>query len=105
MAQARAASNGGRNAKEDFDSLRSDLDTLRKDVGTLVSTLASNASSGAAAELEAVRQRFASLSNDLQATGQQQLRNVESKIEERPFMSLGIAFATGFVIGRLLERR
>jgi ElaB/YqjD/DUF883 family membrane-anchored ribosome-binding protein len=105
MAQARTASNGGRHAKDDFDSLRADIDTLRKDFGTLVSTLKDNASSRAEAELDAVRQRIVGLSNDLQTTGRQQLRNVEGKIEERPFVSLGIAFATGLVVGRMLDRR
>jgi ElaB/YqjD/DUF883 family membrane-anchored ribosome-binding protein len=105
MAQARAGSNGGRDAKEDFNSLRSDLDTLRQDFGTLVNTLKTNASSRAEAELDALRQRVASLANDLQTTGQQQLRAAESKIGERPFMSVAIAFATGLVVGRLMERR
>jgi ElaB/YqjD/DUF883 family membrane-anchored ribosome-binding protein len=105
MAQARASSNGGREVKEDFNSLRSDLDTLRQDLGTLVNTLKTNASSRAEAELDAMRQRVASLANDLQTTGQQQLRNAESKIEERPFMSVAIAFATGLVVGRLIDRR
>jgi ElaB/YqjD/DUF883 family membrane-anchored ribosome-binding protein len=105
MAQARAASNGGRDAKEDFHSLRSDLDTLRQDFGTLVNTLKSNASSRAEAELDAVRQRVASLAGDLQTAGQQQLRAAEGKIEERPFMSVAIAFATGLVVGRLIDRR
>jgi hypothetical protein len=54
MAQARAASNGERDMKEDFDSPRSDLDTLRKDFGTLVSTLKDTASSRAEAELDAI---------------------------------------------------
>ncbi len=105
MAQARAASDNGRGAKEDFDALRSDLDALRKDFGTFVSTVKSNAGSRTEAELDAMRQRIATLTNDLQTTGQRQLRNVESKIEERPFMSLAIAFATGVVIGRILDRR
>jgi ElaB/YqjD/DUF883 family membrane-anchored ribosome-binding protein len=105
MAQARAASNNGRAAKEDFHALRSDVDTLRKDFGTLISTLKDNASSRAEAELEAVRQRLAKLSNDLQATGQQQLRKVEDKVGERPFTSLALAFATGLIVGRMLDRR
>jgi ElaB/YqjD/DUF883 family membrane-anchored ribosome-binding protein len=105
MAQARAASNDGRAAKEDFDALRSDLDTLRKDAGTLVKTLKSNASSRAEAELEAVRQRIATLGTDLQATGQQQLRKVEDQVGERPFTSLALAFATGVIVGRMFDRR
>jgi ElaB/YqjD/DUF883 family membrane-anchored ribosome-binding protein len=105
MAQARAASNGERDVKEDFGALRSDLDTLRKDFGTFVSTLKSSTSSRAEAELDAMRQRIATLTNDLQTRGEQQVRNVESKIEERPFMSIAIAFATGLIVGRMLDRR
>jgi ElaB/YqjD/DUF883 family membrane-anchored ribosome-binding protein len=105
-ASTRAASNSGEHSvKGDFDALRSDLDTLREDVGALVNTLRSNASSRAEAELDALRQRVFGIANDLQTTGRQQLRNVEGKIEERPFMSLGIAFATGFAVARMLERR
>jgi ElaB/YqjD/DUF883 family membrane-anchored ribosome-binding protein len=105
MAQARAASNGGRDVKEDFDALRSDLDTLRKDFGALVSTLKSNTSSRAEAELDAMRRRIATLASDLQTTGQEQIHKVEGKIEERPFVSLAIVFATGLMIGHLLHRR
>jgi ElaB/YqjD/DUF883 family membrane-anchored ribosome-binding protein len=105
MAQARAASNNGRAAKEDFDALRSDLDTLRKDVGTLVSSLKNNASSRAEAEVEAMRQRIAALSNNLQTTGQQQLRKVEGQIGERPFTSLALAFGTGYLVARIFNRR
>ena len=104
MAQARAASNDGGDAKGDFDALRSDLDTLRKDFGTFVSTLKSNAG-GCTEGRGAMRQRIATLSNDLQTTGQQQLRNIEDKIEQRPFISLAVAFATGLVVARMLDRR
>ena len=57
------------------------------------------------AELDAMRQRIATPTNDLQTTGQQQLRNIEGKIEQRPFVSLAVAFATGLVVGRMLDRR
>lgn len=102
---ARAASNGERDTKEDFGALRSDLDTLRKDFGTFVGTLKDNASSRTEAELDAMRQRIATLTSNLQATGQQQVEKVEGKVHERPFMSMAIVFATGFVAGRLLHRR
>jgi ElaB/YqjD/DUF883 family membrane-anchored ribosome-binding protein len=105
MAQARAASNNGRAARDDFAALRSDLDTLRKDFGTFVSTLKGNASSRAEAELDAMRQRLATLGSDLQATGQQQLRKVEDQVGERPFTSLALAFATGVIVGRMFDRR
>jgi ElaB/YqjD/DUF883 family membrane-anchored ribosome-binding protein len=103
--QARAAPHGGRDVKDDFDSLRSDLDTLRKDFGILVSTIKDNASSRAEAELDAMRERVSTLAHDLQTTGQQQLRRAERRIEEQPLMSVAIAFVTGLVVGRLMDRR
>jgi ElaB/YqjD/DUF883 family membrane-anchored ribosome-binding protein len=77
---ARARANGGRDAMEDFRN-------------------------HAEAELDALRQRIATLASDLQETGQAQVRNIESKIEERPFVSLAVTFATGLMIGHLLSRR
>jgi ElaB/YqjD/DUF883 family membrane-anchored ribosome-binding protein len=52
-----------------------------------------------------LRRRIATLADSLQATGQQQVEKVEGKVHERPFMSLAIVFATGFLVGRLLHRR
>jgi hypothetical protein len=46
-------------------------------------TLKDNGSSGA--EVDAIRQRLATLSNDLQASGQQQLRKLETQVGERPY--------------------
>ena len=103
MAQARAAANGGRDVKDDFDALRSDLETLQKDFGTFVSTLKNNASGRA--ELDAVRQRLGTLSSDVQTAGQRHLRRVEEQVGERPYVSLAAAFATGLIFGRMLGRR
>jgi ElaB/YqjD/DUF883 family membrane-anchored ribosome-binding protein len=104
MVEAQAAFNNGRDAEE-LDALRSDLDTLRKDFGTLVSALRSNADSRTKPELDAMYQRIATPTDDLQTTGPRALRKVEGKIEQRPFVSLAIAFATGIVLGRMLDRR
>ena len=94
MAQERtASSNGERAPRDEFEVLRSDLDTLRQDFGTLVSTLKENVSG-----------RGRALARDLQTAGQHQLRTAERKIEERPLMSVAIAFVTGLIVGRLLDR-
>ena len=98
MALGRAAT-----AKKNFDALRSELDSLREDFGSFVSTLKHNGSSRA--ELEEIRERIATLSNDLQTTGQQQLRKLEGQVGERPYTSLAIAFATGLILGRMSVRR
>jgi ElaB/YqjD/DUF883 family membrane-anchored ribosome-binding protein len=87
MAEAPTGSNGGREAKDDFEALRSDLDTLRQDFATLVSTLQAEG-----------------LALDLQTAGQQRLRSTERMIQEQPLMSVATAFATGLIVGRLLNR-
>jgi ElaB/YqjD/DUF883 family membrane-anchored ribosome-binding protein len=94
-----------RELTQDIEALRADLDVLRKDFGQMVGTLKGSASSRAEAELDAMRKRLNKLGEDLQTTGRQQLRSVESQIEERPLVSLAIAFALGLVLGRLLDRR
>jgi ElaB/YqjD/DUF883 family membrane-anchored ribosome-binding protein len=101
MAQAEAE----RNVKQDIEALRSDFDSLRKDVGQLVGTLKDSATSRAETELDALRKRLNKIAGDVQTTGRQQLRTVESQIEERPLVSLAIAFAVGVLLGRLLDRR
>ena len=90
-------------AKDHFDALRSELDTLREDFGNFVSTLKDNGSGRA--EVDAIRQRLATLSNDLQTSGQQQLRKLEGQVGERPYTSLALAFATGLILGRISVRR
>jgi ElaB/YqjD/DUF883 family membrane-anchored ribosome-binding protein len=105
MAFGRVASNGGGAAKENFDALCSELDTLLKDFGIFVSTLKDNASDRAGPELDAIRQRIAMLSNDLQTSGKQQLRNFEDQVGQRPYVSLAVALATGLIVGWLLDRR
>jgi ElaB/YqjD/DUF883 family membrane-anchored ribosome-binding protein len=92
-----------RAAQENFDALRSEVANLRKDFGTLVSRLKDNGNGQA--ELDAIRQRLSSFSDDLQTTGQKQLRKLEDQIGDRPYVSLALAFATGLIIGRVSARR
>jgi ElaB/YqjD/DUF883 family membrane-anchored ribosome-binding protein len=92
-----------RAAQENFDALRSELDNLRKDFGALVSSLKENGSGGE--DLDAIRQRLSSRSDDWQTTGQKQLRKLEDQIGDRPFVSLALAFATGLIIGRMSAPR
>ena len=87
MAEAPTNSNGGREAEDDFDALRSDLDTLRQDFATLVSTLQAEG-----------------LAQDLQTAGQQRLRSTERMIQEQPLMSVAIACASGLIVGLLFNK-
>jgi hypothetical protein len=89
MLRGREGSNGERNVREHFDALRSALEELQKDFYSF------------AAE---TGERGARDGSDLIATGRQQVRNIAGKVEERPFVSLAVAFATGLMIWGLLRR-
>ena len=89
MIRGRVRSNGERDVREHFDALRSALEALQKD---FYSFAAERGEHG-------VRD-----GSDLLATGRQQVRNIAGKVEERPFVSLAVAFATGLMIWGLLRR-
>lgn len=87
-----------------IEALRSDLNRLREDVSALTRHL-----SGAADETaEGVRERLRDASREAGETARQRWRqgrsSVESELQERPVTVIGIAFAAGVLIGRLLGR-
>ena len=63
------------------------------------------AASRAESEIQALQKRISRIADDLQSGGRESLRAVEERIEERPLVSLAIAFAVGLVLGRLFDRR
>ncbi|HSA82902.1 MAG TPA: hypothetical protein VLE23_18945 [Geminicoccaceae bacterium] len=94
-----------RDLKSDVDAIKSDLDTLRKDLTTVLDRIKGTATSRAESEIQALQKRLNKIADDLQTGGRESLRAVEERIEERPLVSLGIAFAVGLVLGRLFDRR
>ena len=94
-----------RDLKSDIDSIRSDLDVLRKDIGVVLERIKGTASSRAETEIQALQQRINRIADEVQASGRDSLRAIEERIEERPLVSLAMAFAVGLVLGRLFDRR
>jgi ElaB/YqjD/DUF883 family membrane-anchored ribosome-binding protein len=94
-----------RDLKSDVDSIRSDIETLRKDLATVLDRIKGTATNRAEAELQALQKRINKIADDVQTSGREGLRAFEERIEERPLVSLGIAFAIGLVIGRHFDRR
>lgn len=94
-----------RDLKSDIDSIRSDLDVLRKDIGTVLDRIKGTASNRAETEIRAMQQRIGRIADEVQASGRDSLRAIEERIEERPLVSLAMAFAVGLVLGRLFDRR
>jgi ElaB/YqjD/DUF883 family membrane-anchored ribosome-binding protein len=91
--------------KRDLDVLRADFDALRQDLASVLDTVKGTAASRADAEIDALRKRLDRLGANLQSTGREGVRAVEEQIEERPLVSLAVAFALGLVLGRLFDRR
>ena len=81
--------NGERDVREHFDALRMALEEFRRDFYSLAAEIGEHGGSDG---------------SDLISTGRQQVRSIASKVEERPFVSLAVAFATGLMIWGLLRR-
>jgi ElaB/YqjD/DUF883 family membrane-anchored ribosome-binding protein len=94
-----------RDLKSDVDAIKSDLDNLRKDLAAVLDRIKGTATSRAESEIQALQKRIGKIADDLQTGGREGLRAVEERIEERPLISLAIAFAVGIVLGRLFDRR
>jgi ElaB/YqjD/DUF883 family membrane-anchored ribosome-binding protein len=101
----RSESRVERDLKSDIDSIKSDLDTLRKDLATVLERIKGTAASRAETEIQALQKRINKIADDVQVSGRESLRAVEERIEERPLVSLAMAFAVGLVLGRLFDRR
>lgn len=91
--------------RKDLDAIKSDIDALRKDLVSVVDSVKGTATKRADTEIDALRKRLDKLATNVQTTGREQLRAVEEQIEERPLVSLAMAFAIGLMLGRLFDRR
>ena len=94
-----------RDLKSDINVIKSDIDNLRKDLAAALERLKGTAASRAESEIQALQKRINRIADDLQTGGRETLRAVEERIEERPLVSLAVAFAVGLVLGRLFDRR
>jgi ElaB/YqjD/DUF883 family membrane-anchored ribosome-binding protein len=102
---AESSTKSERDLKSDVDAIRADIDVLRKDLATVLDRIKGTASNRAEAEVQALQRRINKIADDVQTSGREGLRAVEEHIEERPLVSLAMAFAVGLVLGRLFDRR
>ena len=104
-----------RNLEEEFDTFKADLDKLRKDISALASSLGDVATDEvktrgqrARAAVGRVTDRAGEVwddaTNEASRRGREGVAAVEQQIEERPFISLLMAFGIGLVIGKLSNR-
>jgi ElaB/YqjD/DUF883 family membrane-anchored ribosome-binding protein len=89
--------NGASLGAADLDAIVKDIAVLKKDFGSLVEHVKSGTAETVNGE---VRRIYGSLA----AHGERSAAAIAQQVEERPFASLLLAFAVGFVGGRLLIR-
>ena len=104
-----------RNLEAEFDTLKADLDTLRKDISSLVSSFGDAATDEvktrgrrARAAVGRATDRAGEVWDDATSEagrrGREGVAAVEQQIEERPLISVLMAFGIGLLIGKLIGR-
>jgi ElaB/YqjD/DUF883 family membrane-anchored ribosome-binding protein len=92
----------------DFDAIIRDVAALRQDFADLMSQMKSGAFKGANEAAENILGQLGDKANHLydnvSAQGQRSVKAIGRQVEERPIVSLLIAFGIGFVASRLLSR-
>ncbi|MGH8427098.1 MAG: DUF883 family protein [Gammaproteobacteria bacterium] len=79
--------------EQDIQTLKTDFRDVRKDIGELSSAIKNLAINESRLGYEKLKE----------TTGKT-IKQVEHEIEERPFVSVGVAMGVGFIIGVLLDR-
>ena len=92
----------------DFDAIIRDVAALRRDFADLMSQMKSGALKGANGAAEDIMGELSDKANHLYdrvtAQGERTVKAVGRQVEERPVVSLLIAFGVGFIASRLLTR-
>jgi ElaB/YqjD/DUF883 family membrane-anchored ribosome-binding protein len=97
--------------RADVEALKADIGALRRDVTGLVQDLiaAGKVQAGDAGQAfsSAARSRLEEYGvdlEDLSGRGQELLDSLQRQLEQRPLMSVGIAFGLGMVLGSIFRR-
>ncbi|MEA2781144.1 MAG: hypothetical protein QOK29_2688 [Rhodospirillaceae bacterium] len=92
----------------DFDAIVDDLASLRRDFAALMSQMKSASFKGASEAAENTLGQLGARANHLYdsvaSQGERSAKAIGRQVEERPVMSLLIAFGVGLVASRLLIR-
>jgi len=97
--------------QREIASLKSDLAELRLHMGDLkqsVVPVAADAEADADAqqsEADNLREKLRTMLEGAKGQGIKAYDAVEHTVQERPILSLGIAFGAGLLLGKLLDRR
>ncbi len=90
---------------QDLETLREDVAKLRTDLSHIAKSLLEKGKN----ETDSAREKvLGDIRNELFAArdkGLEKMDTVEQTIQEKPFISLLIAFLAGLILGKLFERR
>ncbi|WP_276955846.1 DUF883 family protein [Allomeiothermus silvanus] len=99
-------------ATNDMQALKDDLRSLRADVSSLMESLKGAASSKAKELGSTLKETSGQLGTQVKDAlgtarekGGQVASDLEARIQERPLMSVLVAFGVGLVLSRILSRR
>ena len=101
--------------QDDYNQVKSDLQALREDLAKLTRTVSESQKSNISSlrdefrresreALDQVRQKGDEALHRAKDAGDKAFHDVESKIEERPFLSIIIMFLAGILVGKMLDR-
>ncbi len=88
----------------DLDAVRDDLAALRQDFADLIGHLKNGGGNFAHEAADRLREKTDTLYEELNERGRRSAEAMRHQVEERPLTAIALAFALGFIGGRLLSR-
>ena len=96
---------GQENLGQDLEALREDVTKLRSDLSQLAKSLLDKGKSETDTAKDRVIEELMSNLRSARDKSSDTVESVEHKIQEKPLMSLLIAFLVGLILGKLFESR
>lgn len=96
---------GQENIGQDLEALREDVTKLRSDLSHLAKSLLEKGKSETDSARDRVVEELMSNLRSARQKGSDTVGTVEHRIQEKPLMSLLIAFLAGLILGKLFDKR
>jgi len=91
--------------KSDIDAISADIERLKKDLAKTMEHVKSGATNAASNLAEDMSDEAEALYRSMAKRGDRAARALGKHVEEQPMSSLLMAFAAGFFLSRLTDRR